>query len=120
METSPALPPAASAAGISFDGRAYHYRQYSYDRLADALGYAELDRARPGFQEEHVPYQWQQWGGPTAQDQLQMAAHGIAYERGHYHYGPYRYELLATALEYAKREPGLVAGGEPATQAPAR
>jgi hypothetical protein len=40
METSTTLPAAASALGISFDGRAYHYQQFSYDRYADALGYA--------------------------------------------------------------------------------
>ena len=46
MDTSPVLPPSAAAVGVSFDGRAYHYREYSYDRLADALGYAR--RTGPG------------------------------------------------------------------------
>lgn len=108
METSTALPPS----GITFDGRAWHYRQYSYDRFADALGYAKLDRASPGFREETAPCQWQQWCGPTPQDQLQMAAHGITCEHGHYCYGPYRYDLLATALAYARCEPGLLPGGQ--------
>ena len=115
METSTALPPAAAPFGISFDGRAWHYRQYSYDRFADALGYATLDQASPGFQEDHPPYRWPQWRGPTEQDRLQMEAHGIAYERGHYRYGPYRYEVLEAAMDYAKREPGLLPGGQAAT-----
>lgn len=109
MKTSTALPPAASALDISFDGRAYHYREYSYDRLADALNYAKLDRAKPGFCDEPAPRHWKQWYGPTPEDRLQMAAHGIAYdyESGRYFYGPYRYELLAAALDYARHEPGL-------------
>jgi hypothetical protein len=112
MKTSTALPPAASALGVSFDGRAYHYREYSYDRLADALDYAKLDRAKPGFRDDLTPRHWKQWFGPTPQDRLQMAAHGIGYECGRYYYGPYRYELLGAALDYARREPVLSRGGQ--------
>lgn len=112
MDASSALPPAAAAAGISFDGRAYHYRQYSYEQLSDALDYARLDRARPGFREDPTPYQWKHWAEPTPEDRLQMAAHGIAYERGRYCYGPYRYDLLSAALDYARREPGLAPAGQ--------
>lgn len=109
MDTSPTLPAAASALGISFDGRAYHYESHTYDRLADALAYARLDRARPGVREETAPHHWRQWPGPTPDEALQMAAHGIAYESGYYWYGPYRYEQLAAAIDYARREPGLAA-----------
>ena len=113
MDALPALPAAAAAFGISFDGRAYHYQQYSYDRFADALVYAKLDRARPGFREDPGPHPWKQWFEPTAEELQQMALHGIHYERGHYRYGPYRYDLLAAALDYARREPGLpLAGGQ--------
>lgn len=111
METFSTLPPAATAAGISFDGRAYHYREYSYDQLADALNYAKLDRARPGFRED-AARNWKQWHGPTPEEQLRMAAHGISYERGHYCYGPYRYDLLSAALDYAEKEPGLPPSGQ--------
>ncbi|MEW6369526.1 MAG: hypothetical protein AB1584_01215 [Pseudomonadota bacterium] len=107
MDTLLPLPAAATALGISFDGRAYHYGSYSYDRLADALDYAEHDRARPGFQGEPAPQQWRQWLGPTPDEQARMTAHGIVYARGYYCYGPYRYEQLAAALDYAVREPGL-------------
>lgn len=116
MNTSTAPPPAASALDISFDGRAYHYRQYSYDRLADALNYAKLDRAKPGFREEPRPRHWKQWFGPTTEDRLQMAAYGIGYQHGRYCYGPYRYDLLAAALDYARREPGLVSVGQQVTR----
>jgi hypothetical protein len=107
METSNALSPGTSALGVSFDGRAYHYRRHTYDRLEDALGYARLDAERPGGPEEAVSCHWQRWDGPTAQDRLRMATHCIAYERGHYYYGPYRYDLLDAALTYAARAPGL-------------
>lgn len=107
MDTSPVLPPAAAASGISFDGRAYHYQEYSYERLADALDYAKRDRARPGFREDATPRCWRQWDGPTPEERLQMAAQGVVYEHGHYLYGPYRYDLLSAALDHAKHEPGL-------------
>ena len=111
MSDFPTLPPTAAAAGISFDGRAYHYQEYSYDRLADALNYAMLDRARPGVRAD-VTRNWRQWTGPTPEEQQQMAAHDITYERGHYCYGPYRYDLLSAALDYAKNEPGLSPSGQ--------
>jgi hypothetical protein len=107
MEASPTLPPAAEDLGISFDGRAYHYREYSYDRFADALDYAKLDRARPGFRAEAAPRRWTQWAGPTPEERRQMAEYGILYESGRYFYGPYRYDLLSAALAYARHEPGL-------------
>ena len=107
MDATPVLPPAAAAIGISFDGREYHYQEYTYERIEDALDYARLDRARPGFRADTAPRRWRQWVGPTPEERLQMAAHGIVYERGHYCYGPYRYDVLSAALEYARHEPGL-------------
>lgn len=107
MDTSPVLPPAAVACGVSFDGRAYHYQGFSYERLADALDYAKQDRARPGLHEDVTPRHWRQWAAPTQEERLQMEVHGIVYEHGSYCYGPYRYDLLSAALAYAKHEPGL-------------
>jgi hypothetical protein len=107
MDALPVLPPEAADFGISFDGRAYHYAQYSYDRLADALRYAMLERAMPGFREDPTPRNWKQWAAPTAEERLRMAAHGIVFEGGYYLYGPYRYDLLSAALDYARHEPGL-------------
>lgn len=118
MHTPPALPPAAQALGISFDGRAYHYRDYSYDHLADALDYARLDRTKAGFQSDPTPHQWKQWPGPTPEEQARMAAHGIGYENGRYCYGPYRYDVLDAALDYARREPGLARVGQPPQTTP--
>lgn len=113
MHTPTALPPAAEALGISFDGRAYHYRDYSYDRLADALDYARLDRTKSGSRSDPTPHEWKQWPGPTPDEQAHMAAHGIGYENGRYCYGPYRYDMLDAALDYARREPGFARIGKP-------
>jgi uncharacterized protein (DUF433 family) len=107
MDISPALPPETLAFGISFDGRTYHYAQYSYDRLADALRYAALERAGPGFREDPIPRNWKQWPGPTPEERLQMAAKGIVFDHGYYFYGPYRYDMLSAALDYARHESGL-------------
>jgi diguanylate cyclase (GGDEF)-like protein len=102
-----ALPPAAASLGVSFDGRAYHYRDYSYDQLTDALDYARLDHAKPSSHDEPTARHWHECCAPTAGERLQMAAHGIEYANGFYYYGPYRYDLLVAALEYARRAPGL-------------
>lgn len=111
-----ALPSVETLPGISFDGRAYHYAQYSYDRIEDALNYAKLERARPGFREESaLPLRWKQWAEPTPEERVQMTAHHIAYEGGHYYYGPYRYDLLADAIGYARREPGLPLAAQAST-----
>jgi len=107
MDATTVLPPAAKACGISFDGRAYHYQNYSYERLADALNYARLDRAMPALREDVTPHRWRQWAAPTQEERLQMEVHGLVYEHGYYYYGPYRYDLLSAALAYAKHEPGL-------------
>jgi hypothetical protein len=111
MPTSTAPPLVEPAWDIWFDGRAYHYHQYAYDRLADALAYAKLDRAAPGYHDEPLPRYWKQWRGPTPEEAATMAAHHIVYEQGHYSYGPYRYDLLADALNFAMCKPGLVRPG---------
>lgn len=111
MQTSTAPPLAAPEWGIWFDGRAYHYQQYSYDLLPDAIEYAKLDRAKPGFHEMPLPSYWTQWKGPTPEETAQMAVYRIVYDHGRYTYGPYRYDLLADALEYARHTPGLLAPG---------
>jgi hypothetical protein len=95
--------------GIWFDGRAYHYQHYRYDRLQDAIAYAKVDRGRPGFLEESLPHHWKEWHGPTSAEAAQMTAFGLTYEQGFYCYGPYRYEFLADALDYASRRSQLPA-----------
>jgi len=104
--TSTAPPLVEPELGIWFDGRAYHYRQYCYDRLQDAIGYATVDPDRPQFHEELLPRHWKEWHGPTPAEAAQMKTFGIDYEHGFYCYGAYRYDFLADALNYASRTTG--------------
>lgn len=107
--TSTAPPLVEPELGIWFDGRAYHYHQYRYDRLQDAIAYATLDRRRPGFHEESLPHYWKEWQGPTSAEAARMAPFGIVYEHGFYYYGAFRYDFLADALDYANRTSKLPA-----------
>jgi hypothetical protein len=89
--------------GIWFDGRAYHYQRYRYEHLQDALAYALLDRNRPGFHPEPLPTHWEQWRAPNQDEAARMAPFGITYEHGRYCYGPFRYDILDDAIDYARR-----------------
>lgn len=107
---SPAAPLVVEPSlGIWFDGRAYHYQQYRYDRLEDAIAYARLDRVRPGFQEQPLPPRCATSREPTGAELDRMRAFGIVYEQGVYHYGAFRYEALSDALDYAGRTSGPAA-----------
>lgn len=109
METieSPAVPLVVEPSlGIWFDGRAYHYQQYRYDRIEDAIAYARLDRGRPGFHEEPLPTRCETWQGPTGAERDRMRSFGIVYEHYAYRYGAFRYEALNDALDYASRTAG--------------
>jgi hypothetical protein len=91
--------------GIWFDGRAYHYQQYRYDRLQDAVAYAKIDRSRPGFHAQALPLHWEEWREPDDAETVRMAVFGITYENGRYSFGPFRYDFLDDAVDYAKRAP---------------
>ena len=106
---SPASPDAsarqAAEPRITFNGRSYSYRGYHYDRLADAANYAELDRSRafadPGADDaaplERVPR-------PSAAEREHMRTLGITYADGVFSWREYRYDRLADAIAYARRE----------------
>ena len=86
---------------IAFDGRRYLYRQYRYDRLDDALRYAQLDRQRPGFTPDPAfRPRWDPPLQPDAAQQALMAPAGIGFADGYYLFGGYRYERLEDALAY--------------------
>lgn len=113
-QSSAAPPLADPELRIWFDGRAYHYHEYRYDRLQDAVAYARIDRARPDFSDEPLPHHWEEWHGPTEAEAARMAPFGILYEHGFYRYGPFRYDFLDDALDYARRAQApaqAVAGG---------
>src|SRR5882762_10179503 len=89
---------------ITFNGRSYGYRGYRYDRFAEAVDYARLDRARafadPGADDaaplERAP-------APSEAERRLMRAHGITFADGVFHWREYRYDRLADATAYADR-----------------
>ena len=89
--------------GIGFDGRRYRYRAYRYDLFVDALNYAQLKRAKPGFREEAVvEVQWLDPEVPTDAEMHAMDELSISFDGQLYHYGDYRYERADDALNYAR------------------
>ena len=54
-----------------------------------------------------APLRWRQFAAPSQHERAQMAEHGIVYQAGRFLYGPYRYDVLADALDFAGRQPGL-------------
>jgi len=94
-------PLAAPDLRIWFDGRRFHYQQYRYDRLADAMAYAMIDQRRPDFQPLPLPLTWEKWTEPTSEETKLMTTVGIIYENGSYRYNEFRYDQLEHALAYA-------------------
>jgi len=105
-------PPLSEAAdhamhlGISFNGTQFIYRDFKYDRLADAIGYAELDVSREGGRlAPSTPAMWLDRLVPDADDLEMMKTHGITFEGRQYRYKDFRYDRLADALGFAARNP---------------
>ena len=109
LENIKRFPPAGQAAVaaelcITFNGRNYGYRGYRYDRFAEALDYARLDRTRafadPDADDatslERLPV-------PSEADLDLMRTLGISYADGVFHWREYRYDRLADAVAYARR-----------------
>ncbi|HLO76122.1 MAG TPA: hypothetical protein VK196_06680 [Magnetospirillum sp.] len=92
----------AAELGISFDGRHYHYREFRYDRLADALACARQDRSKGAHPPRGETSQWAAPMEPTDAERRQMAEFGITFDGTAFHYGPYRYDTLADACNYAR------------------
>lgn len=93
---------------ITFNGRTYGYCGYRYDRFADAVNYARLNRSRaladPGAGDaaplERVP-------APSEGELELMRELGISFADGVFHWRIYRYDRLADAVAYAGREKPL-------------
>jgi len=89
--------------GITFDGRQYRYRKYSYGLLADALAYARLDRDRSTTQETFADISpWREAEQPTSIERQLMIRIGITYDGQFYRYHGYRYDHLLDAVLYAE------------------
>ena len=94
--------------GIRDAGASYRFRGYRYDRLEDAVAYAELVRSReaqgleegrdalaPALDDDPAP--------PDLSEESIMASLNVTYERGRYRFGDYAYSALADALAYARK-----------------
>lgn len=88
--------------GIGFDGRYYRYRDYRYDRLSDALNYAELDGARSKRPPLEAPPEWQEPLRPTAEERALMERFAITFDGKCYLYDGYRYDRCGDAVNYAR------------------
>lgn len=89
---------------ITFDGRVYRYRGYRYERFADVVNYARLDRQRAFV--EPAPPDTTTMGEvqvPTLAEAALMHTLDITFENGFFHWGEYRYDCLEDAVAYARR-----------------
>jgi hypothetical protein len=87
---------------IAPSGRQYQYSHYRYDRFEDALGYAMKQRLAPSAcdaADSLPPARIEE--APDDEERRRMAGLGITFDQGVYHLGPYRYDRLADALDYA-------------------
>lgn len=89
--------------GIRYNGRSYEYRGYHYDRLADAVSYAKLDRAR-ALAEPAIadPAPFEALHSPTSTERQLMRELDITFQDGIYRLGDYRYDRMADAIAYAR------------------
>jgi len=92
-----------SELSIHHDGRHYIFAIFRYERLADAVGYAQLMRSRSQPQQE--PYQ----SGydkviepPDGLDRKLMKRLHISFSAGVYEFRGYRYDRLVDAVNYAR------------------
>ena len=88
---------------ITYNGRQYQYDRYRYDRLADALDYAQLRRTMPPGHDAAVPMPAMQTvETPDDAQRRMMAALAITFQDGVYSLGSYRYDRLDDAVSYAR------------------
>ncbi|WP_338758962.1 hypothetical protein [Massilia sp. METH4] len=94
---------AGLALEVTFDGHHYHFRQYRYEHLDDALRYARSQHAKPGYERDasFVP-QWLPEWTPDAAQRAAMRELSIGFDHGRFSVGPYRYDRLEDALAYAR------------------
>ena len=88
---------------ISYNGRHYQYERYRYDLLADAVDYAKAQRSVPaGADVDAPPPPPEQVEIPDTSQREMMASLDISFVEGVYHFGPYRYDRLSDAVNYAR------------------
>jgi hypothetical protein len=83
------------------DGRQYLHDGYCYDRLSDAVAYAELRRGQARQPGPSSPPRFELVGSPTASDRQLMTELSISFENGRFVFEGYRYDRLSDAVSYA-------------------
>ncbi|HET8747572.1 MAG TPA: hypothetical protein VFM98_18380 [Ramlibacter sp.] len=91
--------------GIDRDGLDYVYKAYRYEKLADAIAYAQLVRSR-GLEAAEVfpsPRRSKPFVPPSATDQVLMASLGVRFDGRQFRFGGFRYDRLPDAVNYARQ-----------------
>lgn len=91
--------------GIGRDGLDYVYKAYRYEKLADAIAYAQLVRSR-GLEPADVfpsPRRCSPFVPPSATEQALMASLGIQFDGRQFRFGGFCYDRLPDAVNYARR-----------------
>ena len=84
-------------------GRYYHYGGYRYERLADAIAYAQLMRARQTERADSSAFEKiDTVESPSAADRQLMIELSICFENGSFVFEGYRYDHLIDAANYAR------------------
>jgi hypothetical protein len=89
--------------GIRYNGRHYEYDIYRYDRLADAVNYARLQRSKAPRDDadRHMPSS-EYVEDPDESQRALMATLAISFQDGVYRLGSFRYDRLTDAVFYAR------------------
>lgn len=89
--------------GIGRDGPDYVYETYRYERLADAIAYAQLVRSRGLADVVPSPRPCRPLVPPSVADEALMASLGIQFDGRQFRFGSFRYDRLPDAVNYARR-----------------
>jgi len=88
---------------IAHVGRYYHYDGYRYERLEDAVAYAQLVRARQSQRTDASAFtQIDAVEPPNAAERQLMADLSISFENGCFVWEDFRYDRLIDAANYAR------------------
>jgi hypothetical protein len=92
--------------GIHREGPDYDYRGYRYEKWSDAVAYACMARPDAADDEVGPPRRHRHAASLSDADRASMAALGIQFDGRSFRFGAYRYDLLADAVQSARRSSG--------------
>jgi hypothetical protein len=93
---------------IRHHGRYYHFDGYRYERLADAIAYAQLVRARPLQRADRPAFmELDAIEAPNADDRQLMLELSISFENGSFEFEGFHYDRLIDAANYARHRQQL-------------